>query len=85
MHAICTASHENIFKDHFEKNYMYPFLQGFLLIYLRFIDDIFFIWTGTKEQLTKCLNNLNKEHNFLKSEYKVAQASITFLDIEVSI
>ena len=42
----------NIFMDHFEKTYIYPFIQGLPLIYLRFIDDIFFIWTGTKEQLT---------------------------------
>ena len=45
---------------YFEKKYIYPFLQGVLLIYLRFIDEIFFIWTGTKEQFTNCLNNLNK-------------------------
>ena len=50
----------NIFMDHFEKKYIYPFIQGLPLIYLRFIDDIFFIWTGTKEQLTNCLFNLNK-------------------------
>ena len=62
MGSICAPSYANISMDHFEKKYIYPFRQGLSLIYLRFIDDIFFIWTGTKEQLTNCLNNLNKKH-----------------------
>ena len=32
------------------------------LIYLRFIDDIFFIWTGSKTDLEKNLNELNTKH-----------------------
>ena len=82
---ICAPSYANIFMDHFEKKYIYPLLQGLSLIYLRFIDDIFFIWTGTKEQLTNCLNNLNKKLNSIKFECKISQTSITFLDTEVSI
>ena len=45
---------------------------------------VFFISTGTKEQLTNCLNNLNKNNSF-KFEYKISQTIITFLDTEVSI
>ena len=84
MGTICAPPYANIFMDHFEKKYTYPFLQGLSLIYLRFIDDIFFIWAGTKEQLTNCLNNLNKKHISIKFEYKISQSSITFLDTEVS-
>ena len=36
MGTICAPSHANIFMDHFEGN---PFIKGFALIYLRFIDD----------------------------------------------
>ena len=64
---------------------MYLFFQGFLLTFLRFIDDILFIWTGTKEQLTNCLNDLNKNHNSIKSEFEISQNRITFHDSEVSI
>ena len=77
--------HANIFMDHFEKKYIYSLLQGLLLIYVRFIDDIFFIWTVTKEQLTNCLNNLNKKHNSIKCEDKLSQTSISLLNTEVSI
>ena len=84
MGSICVPFYAIISMDHFEKKYIYPFLQILSLIYLRFID-IFFIWTGTKEQLTNCLNNLNKKHNSIKFIYKITQTSITFLDTEVSI
>ena len=85
MGTICAPSYANIFMDQFEKKYIYPFLQGISLIYLRFIDDIFFIWAGNKEQLTDCLINLNKKHNSIKPEYKISQNNIIFLDTEVSI
>ena len=52
--------------DPFDKKYIYPFLQGLSLIFLRFIDDVFFIWTGTQEQLTNCLNDLNEKHKIKK-------------------
>ena len=82
MVTICPSSYVNIFMDHFEKK---SSLRGLSLIYLRFIDDMFLIWTGTKEQLTNCLNNVNKKRNSIKFEYKISQTSITFLDTEVSI
>ena len=103
MGTICAPFYPNIFMDHFEKKYRYPFLQGLSIICyfinLRFIDDVFFIWTGTKEQHTICLNNLNKKHNSINFEYKISQTrhnsinfeykisqtSITYLDTEVSI
>ena len=85
MGTICAPSYANIFMNHIEKKYIYPFLQGLSLIYLRFIDDIFFIWTGTKKQLTNCWNNLNKKHNSIKFEYKISQTCITFLDTKASI
>ena len=64
MGTICALSSASIFMDHFEKKYVYSFLQGIWLIYLQFIDDIFFFWTGTKEQLTRvtfwitCIKNI---------------------------
>ena len=76
----CAPSYANISKDHFEKKFIYPFLRGTSLIYLRFNNDIFFIWTGTQEQLTNCFNDLNEKHNSIKFEYKILQTSITFLD-----
>ena len=75
----------NIFMDHFERKYIYPFLERLSLSYLRFIGNMFFIWTGSKDQLITFSNDLNTKHNSIKSEYKISQSSIPFLDIEVYI
>ena len=71
--------------DHFERKYIYPFLEGLSLRCLGFIDDIFFIWTGSKDQLITFLNNLNTKHNSIKFEWKISQSSNPFLDTEVYI
>ena len=71
MGTICAPSHANIFMDNFEKKLIYPFIKGFSLIYLRFIDDKFLIWTGNKKDLVKFLNELNTKHKSIKFEYQI--------------
>ena len=85
MGTIFAPAYGNIFMDHFEGKYIYPFLEGLSLSYLRFIDDIFFIWTGSKDQLITFLNDLNRKHNSIKFEYKISQPSILFLGTEIYI
>ena len=74
-----------IFMDHFERKYISPFLRGHSLTYLRFIEDIFFIWTRTKEQLIRNLVELNTKHDSIKFEYNISQTSISFMDTELEI
>ena len=45
---------------------IYPFLQGLSMIYLRFLDDIFFIWTGSKKQLIRNLDELSTKYDSIK-------------------
>ena len=85
MGTICAPSYANIFMDNFEKKLMYPFIKEFSLIYIRFIDDIFFIWTGNKKDLLKFLNELNTKHESIKFKFQISKTSITFLDTEVYI
>ena len=85
MGTIYAPPYANIFMDHFERKYIYPFLEGLSLSYLRFIDDIFFIWTGSKNQLITFLNDLNTNHNSIKFECKISQSSIPYRDTEVYI
>ena len=66
MGTICAPAYANIFMDHFERKYIYPFLDGLSIGYLRFIDDIFFTWTGSKYQLITFLNDLNTKYNSIK-------------------
>ena len=71
--------------DHFERKFIYPFLGGLSLSHLKFIDDLFFTWTGSKDQLKAFLNDLHKKRNFIKFEYMISQSRIPFLDTNVYI
>ena len=58
-------------------------LQPF--IWLRYIDDIFFIQTQGKEQCNLFLKDLNKFHPNMKFMYESSQNSVDFLDLDVSL
>ena len=76
MGTICAPSYANIFMDHFERKLIYLFFKIFSLIYLRFIDDIFFISTGNKTDLEKFSNELNTKHRSIKLEYEISKERI---------
>ena len=52
-------------------------------IWKRFIDDIFVIWTGTKEEFEKILymKTMNSIHNTIKFTYEASDKELTYLDI----
>ena len=58
-------------------------LQPFL--WLRYIDEIFFIWTHEEEKLTQFLNELNNFHSNLKFTYETSICTVNFLDLNVSL
>ena len=51
------------------------------LVWFRYIDDVFFIWTHGKEKLSLFLEDLNKFHPNIKHETN--KESIHFLDLNV--
>ena len=85
MGTICASSCANILMDHFERKLIYLFLKKFSLKYLRFIDDIFFIWTGSKTDLERFLNELNAKRPSIKFEYEISKERISFLVTETYI
>ena len=56
-------------------------------LYKRYIDDIFFFWTGTERQLLKFIEHLNNFHPYLKfkASYNFETKSVEFLDTVISI
>ena len=54
-------------------------------LWLRYIDDVFFIWTESKEKLEGFLNRLNDFHPNLKFTHEKSKSSVNFLDVSVSI
>ena len=72
-----------IFMDEVETEFLKSQeLQPFL--WLRYIDDIFFIWTHGEEKLTQFLNELNNFHSNLKFTYETSSCTVNFLDLNVS-
>ena len=69
----------------FEEKYIYPFLGQNTTLYLRFIDDIFMIWNGTKKELDSFIETLNRKHNTIKFDVKTSTKEIEFLDTMVYI
>ena len=79
MGTICAPTYANIFiMGKYEETHIYPLINKKSLLYLRYIDDIFLIWTGTKEELEKLMNHLNKIHPSIKFDYENSNKEINF-------
>ena len=73
-----------IFMDEVETEFLKSQeLQPFL--WLRYIDDIFFIWTHGTQELDSFLNELNKFHPNLSFTYETSKERVNFLDLNLSI
>ena len=83
MGTICAPSYANIFMDHFELKYIYPLIEGKSLTYFRYIDDIFLIRIGTKNELHQFFKDLNKKHPTIKFDHKVSKDRIVVLATEI--
>ena len=53
------------------------------LVYLRFLDDIFIIWLGTKAEFYEFLEILNQHHHSIKLKAEFNEASVDFLDTTI--
>ena len=74
----------NLFMDRFETKA----LKGWdnkPLIWLRFIDDIFMIWTHGMDELQKFISYLNNIHPKIKFTHESSETSINCLDTTVKI
>ena len=54
-------------------------------LWLRYIDDIFFIWTEGEDKLEGFLNHVNNFYPNLKFMLEKSKSSFNFLDVSVSI
>ena len=55
------------------------------LVWWRFIDDIFMIWTHGQDKLTDFTDTLNNTHPTIKFTTEQSKKSIHFLDVTISI
>ena len=53
------------------------------LLWWRYIDDIFLIWTHGEEKLLEFINFLNSAHHSIKFAAEYSKESVNFLDVKV--
>ena len=70
MGTICAPVYTNIFTANFELKYIYLYIKDKTKMFLRFFDDFFMIWTGSKQELLDFMIDLNKEDPSIKFEFK---------------
>ncbi len=77
----------NIFMGKFENDHIYTHsLYAKVLVWLRFIDDIFFIFTGTLTELKQFHNDLNHtRYNSIQFTMDYSTEKIHFLDTTIKI
>ena len=78
MGTKCAPSYANIFMGMFEERYIYPFIEKISNFYLRFIEGIFLIWTGTTDQLMKFKQQINEVHSPIKFDFNFSNKEINF-------
>ena len=73
-----------IFMDQVESKFLQT--QKFQpLVWFRYIDDIFFIWTHGEKSLKKFMMEFNNFNPNIKFTYEFSEASINFLDLSVKL
>ena len=94
METLMVPNYANLFKNNFEQNLLRVYLQkaGLSpLVWFRFIDDIFFIWTGNMDSLDHFISfaqNYSKSKNIIskiKSEIHLSINEVHFLDVTFSL
>ena len=83
MGTKCAPPYASLFMGWFEKAYIYPRIQQHISMYVRYIDDIFFVWKGTEAQLKEFLEVINTVHPTIKFDAKHSRKKIEFLDTTV--
>ena len=71
MGTICAPAYANIFMANFELKYIYPYIKDKTKMFLKFIDYLFMIWTGSEEELLDFMSDLNKKHPSIKFELSI--------------
>ena len=71
-----------VFSDKLETEFLNTH-EYLLLVWYRYVDDIFFIWTHGQEKLKFFLDDLNKYHPNINFPHQSNKECINFLDLIV--
>lgn len=86
MGAKLAPAFANLVLAWWECNFL-VYLPGFnnILLYRRYIDDLFFVWKGCESDLFTFINSLSDSIPFLKFKISAFGKQVNFLDVLISI
>ena len=74
----------NVYMDRFQDTFVYRTeWYHYIIDWVRFIDDIFFIWKGDERSLTTFIKYLNGVESSIKFTHEKSYKSLNFLDTKV--
>ena len=74
----------NVYVGRFEENFVYKTEWfNYIIIWVRFIDDIFLIWKGDIDSITEFIGHLNNAALSIKFTHEISTNSVNFLDTTV--
>ena len=73
MGTICAPAYANVFLAEFEQEYIDPLIKDKSILFLRYFDDIFVVWTKSEKQLKDFMSELNQKYLSIKFNYKLDQ------------
>ena len=85
MGTKCAPNYANLFMGEFEDKHIYTRIKEKAKLYLRFIDNIFMVWTSTHKELERFIKEINLVHPSIKFTVETSKNEINFLDTTVYI
>ncbi|CAJ0955464.1 unnamed protein product [Ranitomeya imitator] len=85
MGAKCAPTYGNIFLGWWEEKIVYPSVtfKNQVRNWYRYIDDVFFVWLGTKEDCIEFIDGLNSNPHNIFLTHSVSNSTIAFLDLKI--
>ena len=84
MGTRLAPTYANLFMSDLEEKHVYSY-QKKPLLWVRFIDDIFFIWPHGQTELDVFIDHLNKVHESIKFTSECSTHQVNFLDTVVTL
>lgn len=88
MRTSCAPAYANLFLGGWERSIQADepykeFLEN-VLLWFRYLDDLFLVWTGTKDNLLKFIQSLNDNNFNLKFTFNFDSDRVPFLDQSIA-
>ena len=84
MGSKCAPPYACIYMGKFETSRLLPLSEA-IRLWKRFIDDIFFIFTGSEDELEKLFLKINNLHPTIKFTFEYSKTKINYLDTYIHV